>query len=310
MSNILFIGGAGFIGSSIIRNIVRSNDGNEISVLEPENADIKRLKECPIRLFRGSISDTKMIENIIQKNKIDTIVHLVSTLLPGSSYEDYEKEFENVVFPTIKITQLCSKNGIKFIFFSSGGTVYGDRSTLESFLEKDPKEPISYYGLSKQMIENSILFEHRVSGLKYLILRPSNPYGYGQNLYGNQGLIAVALGKILKGDCIDIWGDGSAIRDYIYIEDLAEAVRQLIDLGVKNTTINIGSGKGYSVMQIINILKEVVDENVRVNYTSQRKADVSNVILNNNLLLRVTDIKFMDIKDGIRNFYLDVKSSM
>lgn len=309
MSNILFIGGAGFIGSSVIKNIVRSNNGYEVFVLEPEEADVRRLKGCPVRIFRGGISDTRLIENIIQNNKIDTIVHLVSTLLPGSSYEDYEKEFENVVFPTIKIAQLCSKNGIKFIFFSSGGTVYGNRSTLESFLEKDPKEPISYYGLSKQMIENSILFEHRVSGLNYLILRPSNPYGYGQNLYGKQGLIAVALGKVLKGDSIEIWGDGAAIRDYIYIDDLAEAVRQLIDLGVKNTTINIGSGKGYSVIQIINYIKEVVDEDVRVKYTLQRKVDVSNVILNSNLLLRVTDIQFTDIKDGIRNFYLNVKSS-
>ncbi len=256
------------------------------------------------------LSDTELIDSIIKTNGISKVVHLVSTMVPGSTFEHYTDEFEHVIFPTIKLMQLCSKVNIQFVYFSSGGTVYGNRKSLESFEETDPKEPISYYGLSKQMIENSIQFEHRVSNLEYLILRPSNPYGHGQRIFGKQGLIAVSIGKILTGGVINVWGDGTSIRDYIYIDDLVKIVSQIFDSGVKNATINIGSGKGYSVNSIISILKGIVSENVNVIYTTERKADVSNMILNNTLLNSIVDIEFTTLKQGITDFYLSEKKKL
>ena len=224
-------------------------------------------------------------------------------MVPGCGYEEYKQEFEKVMFPTVRLMQYCSREGIQFIYFSSGGTVYGERKTLVPFVEADPKEPISYYGLSKQMIENSILFEHRTSELQYLIIRPSNPYGHGQNLHGRQGLIAVAIGKILSGDPITIWGDGSSVRDYIYIDDLTDAFCQLIDKGTVNMTINIGSGEGYSIKQIIDILREVVGDNIQVEYTLGRKNDVSNMILDTKQLKQLIEPRHTSIKQGIREFY-------
>ena len=184
ISKILFIGGGGFIGSNLVRHLDSSK--YEIHVLEPENVNVSRLDGIDVTIHFGSISDIEKIHDIVSANGIDTIVHLVSTLIPGSLYEDYKNEFRNVIFPSIELMEMCAERNIKFIYFSSGGTVYGNRNSVLPFVETDSMSPVSYYGWSKQMMENSVLFMHRTRNLKYLIHRPSNPYGNGQNLYGKQ----------------------------------------------------------------------------------------------------------------------------
>lgn len=302
--NTLFIGGAGFIGSSIIKKMMQEKvEVGDVFVLEPSYANLSRLEDIPVKVITGDISNIDLIETLIKTNDIKKIVHLVSNMVPGSGYEEYKSEFESVIFPTVRLLQLCSEHNIQFIFFSSGGTVYGERKNMKPFVETDPKEPISYYGLSKQVIENSIIFEHRTSNLQYLILRPSNPYGPGQNINGHQGLIAVAMGKILSRKPVTIWGDGTSVRDYIYIDDLSNAFCQLFNKGVTNKIVNIGSGKGYSIKQIMDILSSVVDENVVIEFSKSRKNDVTNMILDTTLLKSLIDMDLMSIEHGIKQFY-------
>ena len=225
---ILFIGGAGFIGANLVKRFCE-NGSFEVTVIEPETASVMRLDGLQVEIVRASLANVEAVEQIIANKRIDTVVHLVSTLIPGSGYEDFKRELTDMVFPSIRIMEYCARFDIKFVYFSSGGTVYGNRTTMQPFVETDDMAPISYYGWSKQMMENSILFKNRTEKLRYLIVRPSNPYGHGQNLYGRQGLVAVAIGKILNGQPVEVWGDGSAIRDYIYIDDLSEVFFQLID---------------------------------------------------------------------------------
>lgn len=308
MQNILFIGGAGFIGSNIIRAML--TEKANLFVLEPSFADIHRLDGLKVTIFRGDLINTDYVSSIVETNKIDTVVHLVSTIIPGSSFEDYKREYQTVIFPSIELMQLCAQKGIRFVYFSSGGTVYGNRLTKEPFLETDPMNPISYYGWSKQMMENSIHYVHRTMGLRYLILRPSNPYGHGQKTHAQQGFIAVAIGKILASEPIVVWGDGSSVRDYIYIDDLAYYVKELLVSESKDITLNIGSNQGYSNNDIINILKDVVSEEVKVEYENSRKVDVANVILDTTQLRSKVNIQLTSINDGIREFYNDVKDSL
>ena len=206
--------------------------------------------------------------------------------------------------------QICAQRHVKFVYFSSGGTVYGNRTDLRPFVETDAMAPISYYGWSKQMMENSIHYVHRTAGLDYLILRPSNPYGHGQNIHAKQGLIAVAIGKIVADEPIIVWGDGSNVRDYIYIDDLAKAVVQLLSKDVCNTTLNIGSGLGTSINDIISTLKKVVAEEVKVDYLPSRFVDVSHMILDNSRLKQYVDVDFTLLQDGITMFYNEVKSQL
>lgn len=303
MGNILFIGGAGFIGSSILRRLSNVKNASDLYVVEHTFANVSRLEGLKVNIYRCDLGNFDFIESIIRKNKIDTIVHLVSTLIPGSGYEDYKKEIQTVAFPTFRLTQLCSELGIKFIYFSSGGTVYGNRKSPIPFKEHDEREPISYYGLTKLMIENNILFEHRKQNLRYLIVRPSNPYGHGQALNGKQGIIAVAIGKLLNGDAIEIWGDGSSIRDYIYIDDLADAFCKLLEKDVENTIVNIGSGEGYSVNDILEKLKEVSSKPIKIEYKPARNADVSTMILSVDKLRSLIDLKLTPLIEGMKIFY-------
>lgn len=307
--NILLVGGAGFIGSNLIYSLVSRGDC-QISVLEPEFASLQRLEGMPVNIYRGELSNLDKLETIIIKQKISVVVHLVSTIIPGSDFDDYQREFTNVIFPSIRLMELCSERGIKFVYFSSGGTIYGDRKgDVVPFKEECPMAPISYYGWSKQMMENSILYMHRTQGLRYLILRPSNPFGIGQNLYGKQGLIAVAIGKILAGEKITIWGDGSAVRDYIYIDDLSQALVDILENdNIINTTLNIGSGVGYSINQIIDIIRKVVDENVLVEYVEARKVDVSSVILDITKVRNLICFNPQSIEVGISKFYRSIKN--
>lgn len=308
---VLFLGGAGFIGSNLIKSILHRGCNNvDIFVLEPSFSNVSRLEGLNVQIFRGELSDIDFIRTIIETKKIEIVVHLVATLIPGSAYDDYKREYQNVIFPTIELMQICAQRQVKFVYFSSGGTVYGNRAELKPFVETDAMAPISYYGWSKQMMENSIHYVHRTTGLKYLILRPSNPYGHGQNIHARQGLIAVALGKILAGESITVWGDGSNIRDYIYIDDLAEAVVQLLEKDVYNTTVNIGSGEGASINDIIHILRDVVDEEVKVDYKPARSVDVSHMILDTTRLKSYINMEFTPLKDGIELFYNDIKEKL
>lgn len=301
MKKILFIGGAGFIGSNLIRVLIK--DDYDIHVCEPANASLHRLQGLDLKIHNCSLTDTPLVSDIIKQNNIGIVVHLVSSLIPGSTYEDYKEEFKHVIFPSIELMEICAEIGVKFVYFSSGGTVYGNRNDVHPFIENDPMAPISYYGWSKQMMENSILFMHRTKGLKYLIIRPSNPYGHGQNLYGKQGLVAVAIGKVLNNETVEVWGDGSAVRDYIFIDDLANVFKQLMDIDVNNEALNIGAGRGYSVNDVLAFLKIVSHVDFKIEYKNPRPVDVSNMVLDLSRLKHYVDYEFTPFMDGIKQFY-------
>ncbi len=301
-NKILLIGGAGFIGSALVKRFLK-DENNEIYVLEPERANIDRLKiyENRIIIFQGDLRDSSKVSKILVDYNINIVIHLVATLIPGSSLSHFQNEMVEVLIPTMSLIKNCAENNIKFVYFSSGGTIYGN-SKNGPHHEMDKKEPISYYGVSKNIVEEMIAFEHRHSNLEFLILRPSNPYGFGQNIYGKQGLIAVSIGKILKKEPIIVWGDGNSVRDYIYIDDLTDAVYQLLNYNISNEILNIGSGVGYTVRQIINMLDIIIDTDIIVDYVPGRDVDVDFLILDISKLKRLICFNPIDIKSGIKKF--------
>ena len=131
--NILFIGGAGFIGSNLIKRL--KNDCG-IYVIEPKNAYLGRLKEVDVVVHECSLSDVEKIKHVSHENDLKTVVHLVSTLIPGGSYEDYKEEYKKMIFPSIELMEFCAERGVKFVYFSSSGTVYGNRNDVLPFVEQ------------------------------------------------------------------------------------------------------------------------------------------------------------------------------
>ena len=299
MKNVLIIGGAGFIGASIVRKLVETSNCS-VFVLEPERANIDRLKGVIITLLHTDVKNQVEIYNCLLQNHIDTIVHLASTLIPSSTLFEFQNELNDIVIPTFNLMKMAAELKIKFVYFSSGGTIYGNKST-GIFKESDSLEPICYYGLCKLIIEQAILFEKRTSGLQYLILRPSNPYGPGQNLYGRQGLIAVSIGKIKRNEPVEVWGDGSIIRDYIYIDDLAEITCRLLMKGVEGQIINVGSGVGHSVNEVILCLQNHFPS-FDVQYFPGRLVDVPAMILDTQKLSMFCPFTSISLDEGISCF--------
>lgn len=295
----MLLGGSGFLGKNIAIELL-SHEYSRIIIIDKVNNFESQYKKN-IVYYKKSINDTDFIFNVVEKEQVSTIIHCISLLLPASDINQYLIEISRVIQPSVKIIDYCAKKKIKFVYISSGGTIYGDKQNI--FNEEDYASPISHYGLSKQQMENIIEFYHRRYGLNYLIFRPSNPYGYGQNIYGKQGLIAVLIGKILHDEPIIVYGDGSIIRDYIFIEDFIYYIAEILKKDIKNMIINIGSGIGYTINQIIAYVESAGNKKINVEYLKSRENDVRSVVLDISKLNALIPYNQKNIEEGINTFY-------
>ena len=304
MNSILIIGGSGFIGVNLVSKFTKF--GYRVSIIERLGKK-RDSSNKNIKYFCGEINDEEFIKSIIIDESIDLAIHLASNLIPSSNFDEYIDEFDNVIKPTIKILPIFSKFNVKLIYFSSGGTIYG-KNCNKYISEIENCEPITYYGMSKLILEEAINFENRKSNLSYLIFRPSNPFGLGQKFNKNQGLIATCINKILNNENIIIWGDGSVVRDFIFIDDLINIVFKIIDVGEYNQIYNIGSGIGYSVTDILYLLKEVSNMDFEVVNESPRIVDVDRVVLDVTKSLNIYNSKMKTIKEGIEIYFNQLRS--
>lgn len=277
---VLLIGGSGFIGSNLAEAFISLEF--EVVVLDREEGDYNNLDPIKdkIKIYKGHYSNTELLEEIFTINNITIVINLVTTVLPNTTLENLDTSIYENITANIILFRIMKKNQInKYIYFSSGGTVYGNNGkSINS--ELDLTRPINYYGWIKTSVENLIMVENNLNNLEYMIIRPSNPYGKHQNIYGNQGLIAVLFGKAIEDKPIEIWGDGETIRDYIYIEDLANYVLELIQNNSWNNIYNIGSGEGYSINEIITSIEKVTNKKIKSIYKEKRNVDIDKNILN------------------------------
>lgn len=280
----LFLGGAGFLGSHLATALLKSN--YRIIIFDRPTADYGNLK-CildKIQIVKGIFGDIKVIEEIVKSEKVDIVFHLISTILPSSSISTVDDDIEDNLINTIKLISLMNEYKInKLVYFSSGGTVYG-KNGLKINSEKSETNPINVYGWLKLTIEKYIQMYHASYNLEYLIVRIANPYGPKQNLYGKQGLIAVILGKILQNQTISIWGDGNVVRDYIYIDDVINAIIGLISKDCWNEIYNIGRGVGVSVNQILDQVQASISNEIKIEYFDSRPVDIPVNILDTSKL--------------------------
>lgn len=310
MKYTLIIGGAGFIGANLTRAFLKHNARVIIySEIHDNNRNLDEIND-QILVIQGKFNQVEKLAEIFKKYEIERIIHLVSGLIPSSNKEDFINEYNDVIIPTLELMKLMTKYNTKdLVYLSSGGTVYGNHKSNGVYVEIDKLEPINYYGLSKLHLEEVITFECKKNNLNYLILRPSNPFGRFQNIFGKQGLIPVVIGKVLNDEEIDIWGDGTIIRDYIPIDFLTNAIVQLSLLGFKNEVINVGSGIGYSVIDIVEMIERIACKTIKKNYLPNRSVDSDIVILNIEKLKSLMDIDKIDIEESIRNYFIHVKES-
>ncbi|MFH0891452.1 MAG: NAD-dependent epimerase/dehydratase family protein [Candidatus Falkowbacteria bacterium] len=278
---ILILGGGGYIGSNLSLSL--KNAGHNVFAMARPGFIPRQNYEDSMLLY-NDFKDTTSLGRILKDRQIDIVIHLISSLIPGSDTTSYVESIAADILPTIKLLDIMPAAGVnKIIFFSTGGAIYGHNGKTYNS-ELDPTNPLNYYGLQKLIIEKNILMSHRRHGLEYLILRPSNVYGKKVITGGNQGLIGVILGKIVRKEDVEVWGNGDIVRDYLYIDDCCRAVNDLIESGKWNEIVNVGSGIGATVNDIIGLVKEISGVNFRVNYSTGRKEDVPTNILNTDKL--------------------------
>lgn len=274
--DVLLLGGAGFIGSALAR----------------------RLEQEKIATHILGHHDTERLENVLPQ--CGTVIHLASATTPGSSAAHPNLELGNLAL-TLRLLELMqTQPETHLIFFSSGGTVYGNPDRLP-VAEDAPISPLSNHGAGKAAQE-AFCQAFRASGHAVTILRPSNAYGPGQITKSGFGLIRTMLECIRVGTPLEIWGDGENIRDFIYIDDVIEACMRLVDLPQDSGTYNLGSGAGYSINRIRYIVEEITGTELKVSYRPVRDIDVRAVVLDIGHIHRELDwAPRVNLYEGVRH---------
>jgi UDP-glucose 4-epimerase len=269
----LVLGGRGFIGSHLVDAllsrgyIVRCFDRPNVQLLSQSHLSNDRFELC-----EGDIVSEADVGAAL--GDCDACFHLVSTTLPKSSNADPIFDVESNVLGTLRLLAQAVQSGLrKLVFVSSGGTVYGKPRQIP-ILEEHATNPVCSYGITKLSIEKYLHLFLELHGLEYTVLRLANPFGEGQRIHASQGAIAVFIGKILRGEPIEIWGDGSVVRDYIYIKDVVDALLAALDRTTEERVFNIGSGYGRSLNEVIDSIETATGCYADRRYMPARQFDV------------------------------------
>lgn len=273
----LVLGGCGFIGSHLVDDLLAA--GHKVRVFD-RAAELYRAPLANVDYRFGDFADSASLAEALEG--IEVVYHLISTTVPSTSNLDPVGDIQSNLINTVHLLQLMVQKNIKrIVYLSSGGTVYGIPET-NPIPESHPLRPICSYGVVKVAIENYLQMFHHLHGLEYVVLRASNPYGERQGHLGVQGVIGTFMRKILTDEPIEIWGDGSVVRDFIYVSDLT-SLAVLAGNSKLSGTYNAGSGQGHSITELISTISGVIHREIQPLYKASRGYDVPRVILDTSL---------------------------
>lgn len=289
---ILLTGGAGYIGSHVLLSIIENK--HEVIVIDDLSTGNKNLIPKNIKLINTNINNSEKISNLLVEENFDLLLHFAGFIKVEESVQNPDKYFKNNTDNAINLFETCYKHNLQNIIFSSTAAAYGNPSNNESIREDETLAPLNPYGESKVKTEEYLL--NNKDKYNSIILRYFNVAGADPEL--RSGLISdtpthlikilseVAVGKREK---ISVYGndyntkDGTAIRDYIHVSDLAsihlEAAKYLLENQISNI-FNCGYGKGYSVLEVINIAKKIYGEKIKFEYDKRRPGDAEKLISN------------------------------
>lgn len=260
---VLVIGGGGFLGRHITRRLVSS--GRRVRVF-----DLRLPSSSPdleatglVEYAVGNLANDADLDAALEG--VDTVLHLVSTTVPSTSLHSVLVEVEGNVAATARLLDAMVRKGVRRVGYpSSGGTIYGASEVAHR--EDDELRPTCPYGLGKRLIEDMIRFFGAERGLEYQIWRIANPYGDTSKLHTSQGVVDAFLQRIRAGRPIEIWGAGAAVRDFVFVDDAVRAIGLLLEREVWNETVNVGTGIGTSLADVIATIREAVPKSFSVHH--------------------------------------------
>ncbi len=273
MTKVLLVGGGGFIGSHVVDKLLARGHSVRVFDRQPERF---RPPLPAVEYHFGDFADRMALAEALAG--VDVVFHLLSTTLPGTGNLDPKVDVQDNLIGTLNLLELMDRLGVRrILFLSSGGTVYGVPDVLP-IPESHPLRPLNSYGIVKVSIEHYLDMYRRLRGFSPIVIRASNPFGPRQAHSGVQGVISTFLRRILAGEPVEIWGDGSVVRDYFAVGDLAEFC-VLAGTGEREGVYNAGSGRGASINQIVEAIRVVTQVQFEAVYKPGRPIDVPRCVL-------------------------------
>ncbi len=243
---VLVTGGCGFIGSHIVDQLI--DDGHEVVVLDDLSTGVMQNLNSQAIFYQGDVCDKKYVEKLFKQHPFSFVIHQASKINTNVLHEDPIHDLDSSVKSTIILAENCIKFGVKKIIFASSVAVYG-RPSLLPVTELSLLEPIYSYGIAKKCAESYLKYFSTYYGLRYQILRYANVYGPRQPIYGEVGVLAIYTDRLLKGESLIIFGDGSHKRDYIYVTDVVDFTLKTM-LFDQSSIFNVGRGIPVTVNQL------------------------------------------------------------
>ena len=270
---VAILGAGGFIGQNLAQKL--NLDGHEVTTFVRES----RLAE-PDRLGREIIFDFSKLAGMSELlNSFNTIYHLVSATNPYKSSNSSRFDAQENLMASLDLMEILKDNpATRMVFVSSGGAVYGVPETVP-IGENHRTNPVSFYGVSKLAIEK-YLYAYSVStNLNYVVMRLSNPFGPGQINTKGQGLVPTIIESALLDKPLPVWGDGSSIRDYLFIDDAIDGLSRAISHECKSSLFNIGSGLGHSVLELVAHIEDITGKKISLEFQPRRAFDAPSNVL-------------------------------
>lgn len=271
--NVMLLGAAGFIGTNLALRLSRHENDTVTLVDVREDYFPPVLRSIhTVRLVESALSEETDFDRLVAGQQV--IYHLMSTTIPSTSNQQIPQELSANVVMTAKLLDACVRQKVeKIIFISSGGTVYGKAADCP-LKEDSPTSPISSYGVQKITIEKLLYLYDYMHGLNYRVVRLANPYGPYQRPNGVLGAVTTFTYKALMNQPITVYGDGSVVRDFIYIDDAVRGIENIATAESDYKTFNLGCGYGTSICQVLQTVQEVLGKPLDIQYLSGRSVDV------------------------------------
>lgn len=270
MAKVLVLG-AGFIGSHVAEDLV--HEGYDVRVLS--RTDKGWLTGDPnvdrqIEFTRADLSETEVVARAAEGTF--GILHCVTTTHPGFSNADPVADVQTNLASTVALLHRLKGRYTGRLVFMSSVIVYGRPRTIP-VRESHETDPLCSYGIVKLGIEKYLAMYHQLFGLDYVALRCSNTYGERHNPHSGQGVVNVFLDRVVREEPIEIWGDGTLVRDFVYVRDVAAAARAALEQPVKARVYNIAGGTGLSLNELLRLVRQTTAQDVRVVYKPARSID-------------------------------------
>lgn len=296
--NTLVIGGAGYIGAHLVPQLIAT--GRRVTVLGRSVMPKYDLPEG-VEYMPGDFSQHDLVCRLLDEHQ--EVVHLAYATVPNTSFENPLGDLLQNLPSTVQLFSESAEREVRLILVSSGGTVYGEAVELP-MRETHPTKPISPYGVTKLTLENYAYLYAETHGLKFVCVRPGNAYGVGQRPFAGQGFIATAIASAMRGIPIKIYGRHGAVRDYLYVSDLASGIVRALERGRLSETYNLGSGLGLSNLNVVEAFEPLmlkIGRVVEIENLPERAFDVRSNVLDSTKLHEHTGWNpLVDFPEGIR----------